>query len=324
MTLESLVALINSLIHEPQAGLLNGILFGVKANLSKELHDALITTGTLHIIALSGMNISIIVGFVNLFLLRFLRRPIANVATSFIIIGFISFVGPSPSVIRAAIMAGITLLAVSLGRQTWPLLAWILAVIIMLVLNPRWAFDLSFQLSVLATLGIILFAKKQEDAGRYPISFTVTRKSSSRVLSRISHQEYPQGAPSWGSPHPSHPQNSSLFDGCTEKRMPTSAAFVWMYRLIEDDLRVTLAAQVFTIPLILFQFHRISLVSPLSNILVGPFIGPITILGFAMVGLGLIWWPLGVMASWVVWVPLTLVIKLIELTARLPFASIVW
>ena len=113
MTLQTLTALIDGLIHEPQAGLLNGILFGVKATVSKELYDALIISGTLHIIALSGMNISMLVGFVNLFLLRFVRRPIANVATSFIIIGFIRLVGPSPSVIRAAIMAGITLLGVS-------------------------------------------------------------------------------------------------------------------------------------------------------------------------------------------------------------------
>jgi competence protein ComEC len=120
MTLDTLTALVNSLIHEPQAGLLNGFC-GVKATLSEDLQNALITTGTLHIIALSGMNISIIVGFVNLFLLRFVRRPIANVATVFIIIGFIGFVGVSPSVIRAAIMASITLLGMNFGRQRWPL-----------------------------------------------------------------------------------------------------------------------------------------------------------------------------------------------------------
>lgn len=258
MTLDTCTALINSLIHEPQAGLINGILFGVKATLSSQLRDALITTGTLHIIALSGMNISIITGFVNLFLLRFVRRPIANLATSLIIIGFISFVGISPSVLRAAIMAGITLLGVSFGRQTWPLLVWVLAVIIMLVLNPLWIFELSFQLSVMATLGILLFGSKK----------------SSNIL--------------------------------------------------YDDLRITFAAQVFTIPIIMFQFQRISLVSPLSNILIGWLIGPITILGFVMVAVGLIWMPLGYIMALILWVPLTFVIEVIQLTAKLPFASIGW
>jgi competence protein ComEC len=263
MTLDALIAIPNALIPEPQAGLLNGILFGVKATLSKDIYNALITTGTLHIIALSGMNISIIVGFVNLFLLRVLKRPIANVATSFIIIGFISFVGISPSVLRAAIMAGITLLGVSFGRQTWPILAWILAVIIMLVLNPPWIFDLSFQLSVLATLGIILCGKTSEQKTRW-------------------------------------------------------------FSFIEDDLRVTLAAQVFTIPLIIFQFQRISLISPLTNILIGWLIGPVTLVGFILGIVGLVWMPLAYVLAWVLWVPLTFIIEVIRLTALVPFASIAW
>lgn len=273
MTLDALIAIPNALIPEPQAGLLNGILFGVKATLSKDLYNALITTGTLHIIALSGMNISIIVGFVNLFLLRFLKRPIANVATSFIIIGFISFVGISPSVLRAAIMAGITLLGISFGRQTWPILAWILAVIIMLVLNPLWFFDLSFQLSVLATLGIILYGKKSEQ-----------EKQETR---------------DW--------------------RLVSS-----LKRLVSDDLRVTLAAQVFTIPLIIFQFQRISLISPLTNILIGWLIGPVTLVGFILVIVGLVWMPLAHVVAWVLWMPLTVIIEVIRLTALVPFASIAW
>jgi competence protein ComEC len=277
MTLETVTALIGTLIHEPQAGLLSGILFGVKANISKELHDALITTGTLHIIALSGMNISILVSLVNLFLLRFLRRPIANVATSIIIIGFISFVGISPSVLRAAIMAGISLLGVAFGRQTWPLLAWILAVVTMIVLNPLWIGDLSFQLSIMATLGILLFSRKQQN----PEEQSVTRAA----------------------PH-SFVHN------------------VWAF--FEDDLRVTLAAQVFTIPIILFQFHRISLVSPLSNILIGWLMGPIMILGFLLVAVGMIWAPLASVVAWIVWVPLTVVIEVILWTAKIPFASISW
>ena len=297
MSVETVTALVNSLIHEPQAGLLTGMLFGVKATMSKELYDALITTGTLHIIALSGMNISIIVGFVHLFLLRFVRRPIANVATSFIIIGFISFVGISPSVIRAAIMAGITLLGVTLGRQVWPLFTWILAVTIMLVLNPLWIADLSFQLSVLATLGIILFAKKcnaKMETGSLKLELEA-RRSKLYLASNFQYQDLV----------------SSIH------RLASNS---WL--LIEDDLRVTLAAQVFTIPLIVFQFQRISLIAPLSNILIGWLIGPITILGFAVVAAGLIWMPLGMLLGWIAWAPLTAVIVIIESTSKIPFASI--
>lgn len=333
MTLDLLTAIPNSLMHEPHAGLLNGILFGVKATLSKDLYNSLITTGTLHIVALSGMNISIIVGFVNLFLLRFLRRPIANVATSLIIIGFICLVGTSPSVIRAAIMAGIALLGVSFGRQTWPLLAWILAVTIMLVLNPLWIGDVSFQLSVMATLGIILFDSElrsneiisNRTAGRYVFSSTVTRNhvEAAGPVGRFPPRTPTRGPLLEGPPTPVTRKDSSLLDGRAEKIIPTSAV-EWLYHIIQDDLRVTLAAQVFTIPIIMFQFQRISLVSPLTNILIGWLIAPITIMGFVMVVLGLVWLPLGQIFAWVLWVPLTAIIQAIRLTAMIPFASMGW
>jgi predicted membrane metal-binding protein len=66
------------------------------------------------------MNISILVTLVGIILLRFVRRPIANLATILSIIGFISLVGVSASVIRAAIMGALSLLSVSFGRQHWP------------------------------------------------------------------------------------------------------------------------------------------------------------------------------------------------------------
>jgi competence protein ComEC len=250
----------------------------VKATLDTRLTQSLIQSGTLHIIALSGMNISLLVVVVHGILLRFIRRPIANLATILIIIGFIWFVGVSPSVLRAGLMAALSLLAITVGRHMWPFFAWILAVTSMILLNPPWIGDLSFQLSAMATLGIILFGNS---------------KSASSSLNA--------------------PQNG----------FPRSfLGIVWS--MIADDLRVTLAAQVFTIPIILFQFQRISLVSPLSNVLIGWLIAPIMSIGFIMVALGLVWLPLAVPFAWIVWVPLTYSILIIEWTAKLPFASIAW
>ena len=59
-TLATFVEIINRVLPEPHAGLLSGILFGIKASISTELYDALVITGTLHIAALSGMNITIL------------------------------------------------------------------------------------------------------------------------------------------------------------------------------------------------------------------------------------------------------------------------
>jgi competence protein ComEC len=302
MTLFEITSVTNQLLPEPQAGLLNGILFGIRATLDPALKQSLVDSGTLHIIALSGMNISILVSIVDLVLLRIVRRPIANVATVAIIIGFISLVGPSASVIRAAIMGTISLIAVSFGRQNWPIIAWILAVTVMLLLNPLWIGDLSFQLSIMATLGIILFGNKERSAAR-------------NAVSKLRH--------GLGTREPMEAQTVWTLT----KREPTASrakALIWVWKLIEDDLRVTLAAQVFTVPIILFQFHRISLVSPLSNILIGPLIAPIMVLGLALVLGGLVMTPVATFLSWILWVPLTYVILVIEWTARLPWASVQW
>ncbi len=268
--LETVSSIIVRSLHEPHAGILLGILFGTKATLSKPFIESLLITGTIHIIALSGMNITMLVTFVQLILLSFLKRSQANIGAIVVIIGFILMVGVSASVIRAAIMGSISLLAVNFGRKNVPLFTLFLAVTIMLLLHPPWVTDIGFQLSVFATLGIILFAKK-------------------------------------------------------EKQISTSQPISWfsrVYSFIEEDLRVTLSAQVFTIPLILFQFHRISLIAPLTNILIGWLIAPIMVIGFLMIACGLVWLPLAQMVGLVAWVFISTLITLVNLTAHIPFASI--
>ena len=67
--------------------------------------------------------------------------------------------------------------------------------------------------------------------------------------------------------------------------------------------------------------HHISISSdftrlPLTNVLIGWLIGPITIIGFVLVAVGLIWMPLGIIVAWFAWVPLTFVIEIIRMTAK--------
>lgn len=266
ITVSTFTSVINQVLPEPHAGLLAGILFGTKATLSKEFLEALTTTGTLHIIALSGMNISILAGMSITTLVRLVSRRVASLLTVLIIIGFVWFVGVSPSVVRAAIMGSLTLLSVVWGRQSWTILTFCLTITAMLLVKPDWLGNLSFQLSALATLGIILFGGKRNE-------------------------EIPKNK---------------------------------FYSIVEDDLRVTLAAQVFTIPLIFFVFRRISLVSPLTNILIGWTIAPVTAIGMATAFLGWIWLPLGYVSGWVSWVFLEYLIMMVEWTAKIPFSSLGW
>lgn len=279
MTLEDAVAVIHQLLPEPHAGLLAGIIFGIRADLNAALYEALVTTGTLHIVALSGMNISILIAVIHLMCLRFVSRPIANILACGVIGWFIWFVGPTPSVVRAGIMGAIGLIGLTFGRQVWPCIVWMLAVGGMAVLNPPWVVDLSFQLSAMATLGILLFGR----APQSPPQSTILSNGDNLGLKFISSN---------------------------------------LRRLIYDDLRVTLAAQVFTIPIILFAFQRISLISPVTNVLIGWLIAPIMIMGLLFVIVGSIFMPLAAPLSWVLWVALSVVINVILLTAKIPFASI--
>ena len=312
ITVATFTSIINQLLPEPHAGLLAGILFGTKATLSKELVAALTRSGTLHIVALSGMNITILSSLVNLTLLRVVNRRIASVVTILLIIGFILFVGPSPSVIRAGIMGGISLLAVIFGRQTWGLLSWILAVSIMLLLNPSWITDLSFQLSASATLGMILFGGN------------IVKGASPEVTNK----NFDPSSVSLAKKAFSRPSEQSRSQSEAGQNFISSPAWLPVFRflwfLIRDDLRLTLSAQVFTIPLIFWYFHRMSLISPLTNILIGWMIQPLTVLGLLAAIGGWIFLPLGQVLGWVAWALLQYVIVVVEWTARVPGASVGW
>lgn len=332
VTVETLTSLIGQYLPEPHAGLLSGIAFGTKAAMSRELLEALTRTGTLHVVALSGMNISIVAGIVSLTLLRFISRRIASLLTVLIIIGFVGFVGPSPSVIRAAIMGSVALIAVVFGRSNWPLFAWVLAVVAMLLVGPGWITDISFQLSVLATLGIILFGTSGKvEFGKGELFFGDARNlgaTPSRFSPSLNERSFSedseknrQSRRTFSAPQNTHPCPSTGF----------FKLFVFIrdfpfaknsFAFIADDLRVTLAAQVFTIPLILFHFHRISLISPLSNVLIGWTVGLLTILGWSVGFFGLLFDPVGQLTAWVAWVPLQYVIWVVTTTSAFPFASL--
>lgn len=259
------VQIINSCLPEPHASLLNGILFGLRANFPKDFYAALITTGTIHIIALSGQNISILIRVISEMTITFGRR-ISIIVTILMIVGFVLFVGTQPTIVRAALMGFFSLLAVFFGRKDWALLSLVLAAGIMLLIFPAWAFEISFQLSFFATLGIILFA------GR------TTLKQTN-----------------------------------------------WKREIKQDfllQLRTTLAAQLFTVPIILIYFQQVSLISPVTNVLIGWTITPIMILGFITALSGWLFLPLGQFVGLLVWVPLEYLVMVVNLTAEFPFAAI--
>ena len=147
---------IERVIAEPNAALINGILLGSRENIPQDLKEAFNKTGTTHILAISGYNITIIGLYISYLLMFFMRRQKAFWFTVLGIILFTILTGASASVVRAAIMGILVLVAYREGRFYSMTNSLVFAGVIMVALNPKiLRFDVGFQLSFLATMGLI-------------------------------------------------------------------------------------------------------------------------------------------------------------------------
>lgn len=146
------------LFPDPESSLMAGILLGVDTGLTQKLQQAFKNTGTAHIIAISGFNISIIAGLFVTFFSRFLG-PRRGVLLAVIGIAFYTIlVGGDAAVVRAALMGSLALFAKQVGRRQAALNTLLTVALFMCLWNPLYLWDVGFQLSFFATLGLILYA----------------------------------------------------------------------------------------------------------------------------------------------------------------------
>lgn len=150
-------AVIAALIPNPEAALLTGILLGREGGISADVMGAFRTTGTAHIIAISGFNITVIAGALLKMLTRTVGRRWAVAITIPAVALYAVFVGADPPVVRAAIMGCIALVALLLGRRSDALNALAVSALLMTAIRPQAIWDVGFQLSFAATLGMILY-----------------------------------------------------------------------------------------------------------------------------------------------------------------------
>lgn len=252
------------ILPEPHNALLLGLILGLKRALPESLKESLIITGVSHIVVISGYNISIITR--NLLKTRGLwGRKVAFWLSGLTVLAFVILIGAEASVIRAAIMGMMLVFALNIGRLYQATNALVFAATIMVVANPKiLSFDIGFQLSFLATMGLIYL--------------------------------------------------SPIFEKWL-MRLPDILSF-------RTNLASTLAAQIFTLPLLIFYFDRISLVAPLVNILILWAVPYIMFLGLFTGLLGLVNLPLGKIMALSLWVLLEYLIRTVEFFARLPLASV--
>lgn len=174
-------------VPEPAAGLGEGVLLGVKRALGEDLERTFRETGIIHIVVLSGYNIMIVVEVITYILAYFFfprTRMILGIA---LVIIFALLVGLSSTVLRASFMAILLIVARANGRVYAVLRALTLALVGMLVWNPYLlVHDPGFQLSFLATLGLILFSSHIEKRLTYvPKKFGVRMFVTATIATQI-------------------------------------------------------------------------------------------------------------------------------------------
>jgi len=140
-------------LPDPQAALLTGLLVGSAAGMPESLRLSLVASGTSHLVVVSGYNVMLVAGFLQaLFRSGHVVRVAIPLAGVWL---FTLLAGANPPAVRAALMATAALIAMSTGRGADALGALALAAAAMLFLDPHLVFDLGFQLSVFATLGLV-------------------------------------------------------------------------------------------------------------------------------------------------------------------------
>ena len=159
-------------VPEPEASLGAGILLGVRAGIDPAVRDAFAVAGLSHVVAISGWNVAIVVVLIGALTRRLRRRvgqaPLAMVAVV-AVAGYVVLVGASPAVVRAALMAGALLVSRLGGSPAHAGSALMAAVVAMLVISPAALWDVGFQLSALATGGLIVLGGALEQRlARWP------------------------------------------------------------------------------------------------------------------------------------------------------------
>ncbi len=153
---------VKKIYSQPQAGIINAMVLGEKSDLSDETLESFNRTGTRHIIAISGLHMTII-GVLIMYLLLAVGLN-RNFAFYLAVLGigfYVTLVGFPASAVRASVMSVMILLAVKVGRLSSAGIAIIFAGSLMLLLNPNLLrYDTGFQLSFLAVLGIIYIYPK--------------------------------------------------------------------------------------------------------------------------------------------------------------------
>jgi len=179
---ERALELIYNQMPFPESALLSGILLGIDWVIPDYLKEAYRASGVLHIIAISGFNIALIAGLIVRLTRRFFTDARAGFLAIAAIISYTFLVGAEPSVMRAAIMGSLAIPAYYIGRRVIGIHSLVVVGVIMLASNPFLLWDISFQLSFLACLGLLTMVDPVQNWTANRIAAIHSEKASNWLL----------------------------------------------------------------------------------------------------------------------------------------------
>ncbi|MBN1440130.1 MAG: ComEC/Rec2 family competence protein [Anaerolineales bacterium] len=257
-------AVLRRLFPEPECALLAGILLGDESGIPLPVQDAFARTGTSHIVAISGFNISIIAGIFLALTKRLPRRIPGWLIAVLGIALYTVLVGAAASVVRAAVMGGMAMFGRSQGRRSHGLTSLAFAGAAMTAFSPWALWDIGFQLSFAAALGLILYADPLQNGAE-------------RLLRRLSKEK--------------------------ARALASAAGEIFL---------MTAAAQITTLPLMLYYFSSLSLSAFAVNPLILSVQPMVMIGGGLALMLGMVWLPAGQALAWAGWAPTAYTIRVVE------------
>lgn len=218
--------------------LLVGIMLGRSKALDPETREYFRRIGTAHVLAASGLHVSIVIGFVLLVLYPFnVNKKIKYLLALPPVILYAMLAGGSPSIVRASIMGAIFLIALALEKEYDPLNALFAAGFAILLLNPFNLFKVSFLLSFTAVFGIIVSFGKIRRAIPIPSRDKIHKKLKSKLRGKLS-------------------------------RLNSPISFI-----VEAALAIVIISfvvQLWLIPILAYYFNRIALVNTIANLVMIP------------------------------------------------------
>lgn len=240
--------------------LVTAMTLGERQRVSSTLSAAYDTSGASHIFALSGLHLSVIYLMLSLSLPR-RRFPHITLAVLLALLwAYAVLVGLRPSVVRAAVMLSIYTLITAIGRRTDGVAALVATAFLLLAVCPWWLFDVGFQMSFMAVLGISLFLPTLVRIGglraQRDYLYRITPEERIRRLDKYALRHYLRNA------------------------LLMAAGWLW------NIIALSLTAQVGVIPLIACYFGRFSTYAILANLLVSPLASLLIPLSFVLLALG--------------------------------------